>query len=91
LLAAHSLPHDMGNDRIRRLKSFLVNTIVAAAMADEVFDIFRERFARRFPIISVSAATGEGLETLPVATYHLLTWVGYTVPERFFGAELSGR
>jgi hypothetical protein len=75
LLAALSLPHDMGDDRIRHLETFLVTTDLDVGMACELLDVFRESFRRQIPIIPVWAVIGGGLETLNAATYHLLASV----------------
>jgi hypothetical protein len=72
LLAALSLPHDMGDDRIRHLETFWFTTDLEVCMACELLDVFRESFRRQIPIIPVWAVIGEGLETLNADTYHLL-------------------
>jgi ribosome-interacting GTPase 1 len=56
----------------RQLKTVMVATKLDADGAAERLDVLREWFAPRFPIVPVSASTGEGLETLRTATYHLL-------------------
>jgi hypothetical protein len=72
LLAAVSLPHGMGDERTCRIETLRFTTKLGARRAGEPLDVFRDRFARRFPIISVSVTTGEGLESFRAATYHLI-------------------
>jgi uncharacterized protein len=77
LAAAHTelvgnLPHDSEDERIRHLKTLLVTTKLDAPGAGERLDVLREWFAAQYPIVSVSVETGEGLESLRSATYHLL-------------------
>ena len=72
LLAAISLPHDIGDDRTRRRETLLVRANVSACRACETGDVFRESFRRQIPTILVWAAIGGGLETFQAATYHLL-------------------
>jgi uncharacterized protein len=66
------LPHDVLDEAIRHLKTVMVATKLDAPGAAERLDVIREWFSPRFPIVAVSVTTGEGLETLPSATYHLL-------------------
>jgi hypothetical protein len=70
LLAALSLPHGMGDERTCRIETLRVTTKLGARGAGERLDVFRDRFARRFPINSFSVTTGEGLESVRAATYH---------------------
>jgi uncharacterized protein len=67
-----NLPHDSADESIRHLKTLLVTTKLDAPGAVERLDVVREWFAPQFPIVSVSVATGQGLESLRSATYHLL-------------------
>ena len=66
------LPYDVEDESIRHLKTVLTATKLDAEGARDRLDIVRELFAVRFPLVAVSAQTGEGLETLRSATYHLL-------------------
>jgi hypothetical protein len=72
LLAAISLPHDMGNDGIRRHETLLVRINLRTRTAGEMSDVFREWSRRQIPTNLVWAAIGGGLETSQAATYHLL-------------------
>ena len=72
LLAALSLPHELGDERTCSLETMRVTTKFGAWPTGERLGVFRDRFARRFPIISASVTTGEGLETSRVATYYLV-------------------
>jgi uncharacterized protein len=66
------LPHDVEDVAIRHLKTVMAATKLDAPMAAERLEVVREWFGPRFPIVAVSVTTGEGLETLRFATYHLL-------------------
>jgi ribosome-interacting GTPase 1 len=66
------LPYDVEDESIRHLKTVLTATKLDAEGARDRLEIVRELFAARFPLVAVSAQTGEGLETLRSATYHLL-------------------
>ncbi|HKI20576.1 MAG TPA: GTPase [Isosphaeraceae bacterium] len=77
LAASHAelvgeLPHDVEDESIRHLKTVMVATKLDASGAGDRLEVVREWFAPRFPVVPVSALTGEGLETLRAATYHLL-------------------
>jgi ribosome-interacting GTPase 1 len=67
-----SLPYDVDDESIRHLKSVLVANKLDTAGAAERLEIVREWMESRFPIVAVSAVTGEGLESLRDAAYHLL-------------------
>jgi ribosome-interacting GTPase 1 len=66
------LPFDVEDESIRHLKTLLAATKLDAAGARDRLDVVQEFFAPKFPVVPVSAATGEGLETLRASTYHLL-------------------
>jgi ribosome-interacting GTPase 1 len=66
------LPYDVEDESIRHLKTVLVASKLDADGARERLDVLSEWFAPRFPILPVSVHGKEGLETLPIATYHLL-------------------
>jgi uncharacterized protein len=77
LAASHAelvgeLPHDALDESIRHLKTVMATTKLDADGAGDRLDVVREWFAPRFPVAPVSARTGEGLESLRAATYHLL-------------------
>jgi ribosome-interacting GTPase 1 len=77
LEAAHTelvrdLPFDSEDETIRHMKTIMVPTKLDADQARDRLEVVREWFAPRFPINPVSAVTGEGLESLRTATYHLL-------------------
>jgi uncharacterized protein len=66
------LPYDVEDESIRHLKTVMVATKLDADGARDRLEVVREWFLPRFPVTSVSAGTGEGLESLRAATYHLL-------------------
>ncbi|HEX3451125.1 MAG TPA: GTPase [Isosphaeraceae bacterium] len=66
------LPYDIEDESIRHLKTMLVASKLDADGARERLDVLSEWFAPKFPILAVSVHSKEGLETLPIATYHLL-------------------
>ena len=75
--AAHTelvreLPFDNEDESVRHLKTIMAPTKLDADGARDRLEVVREWFAPRFPITPVSALTGEGLESLRTATYHLL-------------------
>jgi ribosome-interacting GTPase 1 len=77
LAAAHTelvadLPHDVEDESLRHLKTILVASKLDVEGALDRLEFIREWFAGRFPIVPVSARTGEGLETLKKAAYDLL-------------------
>jgi len=77
LAAAHTelvreLPFDNEDESVRHLKTIMAPTKLDADGALDRLEVVREWFAPRFPIEPVSASSGEGLESLRTATYHLL-------------------
>jgi ribosome-interacting GTPase 1 len=66
------LPYDVENEAIRHLKTVMAATKFDVAAAPDRYEVVREWFGPRFPVVPVSAETGLGLETLRTATYHLL-------------------
>jgi ribosome-interacting GTPase 1 len=66
------LPYDVDDESIRHLKTVMVASKLDATGAIDRLEVVREWFGQRFPIVPVSAKTGDGLETLRMATYHLL-------------------
>jgi len=77
LAASHAelvgeLPYDSLDESIRHLKTVMVTTKLDADGASDRLDVVREWFGPRFPVTPVSARTGQGLETLRAAAYHLL-------------------
>jgi len=65
-------PYDIEDEAIRHLKTVMAATKLDADGAGDRLEVVREWFGPRFPVAPVSARTGEGLETLRAATYHLL-------------------
>jgi len=77
LAASHAelvgeLPHDALDESIRHLKTVMVTTKLDAGGAGDRLEVVREWFTPRFPVVPVSTLTGEGLETVRAATYHVL-------------------
>jgi ribosome-interacting GTPase 1 len=66
------LPFDNEDESTRHLKTVMAPNKLDCDGAHDRLDVLREWFEPRFPIVSVSAFTGEGLESLRTATYHLL-------------------
>ena len=66
------LPFDNQDESTRHLKTVMAANKVDSDGARERLEILREWFGPRFPIVSVSTTTGEGLESLRTASYHLL-------------------
>jgi len=66
------LPFDVEDESIRHLKTVMTAAKLDADQARDRLEIVRELFEPRFPLVAVSAQTGEGLETVRAATYHLL-------------------
>ena len=77
LAAAHTelvgeLPYDVEDERIRHLKTVIVANQRDAEGAADRLEILGEWLGPRFPIVAVSGRTGEGLESVRTAAYHLL-------------------
>jgi ribosome-interacting GTPase 1 len=66
------LPFDDEDEATRHLKTVMAPSKVDCDGARPRLEILREWFEPRFPIVAVSALTGEGLESLRTASYHLL-------------------
>ncbi len=66
------LPFDNADESTRHLKTLLAANKLDCDGARQRLEILREWFEARFPIVGVSASTGEGLESLRTASYHLL-------------------
>jgi ribosome-interacting GTPase 1 len=66
------LPHDEEDERIRHLNTIMVANKLDAEGAHDRLEIVRDWLGSRFPVVAVSARTGEGLETLRGAAYDLL-------------------
>jgi ribosome-interacting GTPase 1 len=66
------LPFDDLDEAVIHLKTLLAATKLDAEEAAGRLQVVREFFGSRFPVLPVSAETGEGLETIRAATYHLL-------------------
>jgi uncharacterized protein len=66
------LPYDVDDERIRHLRTVMVGNRLDAEGAGDRLEIVREWLGPRFPIVAVSARTGEGLESLRAAAYDSL-------------------
>ena len=66
------LPFDVEDETVRHVKTLLVANKSDADGANDRLDFMREYFGTRFPMLSVSAKTGEGLDVLRRASYDLL-------------------
>jgi ribosome-interacting GTPase 1 len=67
-----ALPFDVEDEAIQHVKTLLVATKLDAPGAEDRLDVVREWFGPRFPIASVSAQTGVGLDALRRMAYDLL-------------------
>lgn len=67
-----ALPYDVEDEAIRHVKTLLVAAKCDRDGAADRLELAREWFGGRFPILPVSAVTGEGLETLVRSAYDLL-------------------
>jgi ribosome-interacting GTPase 1 len=77
LTAAHTelvgtLPFDVEDEAVRHLKAIVVANKTDAEGAGDRLELVREWFGDRFPVLAVSARTGEGLDDLRRTSYHLL-------------------
>jgi uncharacterized protein len=66
------LPFDDDDMTTRHVKTVMAANKIDAPGAADRLAIVREWFGTRFPVLPVSASTGEGLETLGDAAYHSL-------------------
>jgi ribosome-interacting GTPase 1 len=66
------LSYGVDDESIRHVKTLMTAAKLDADGATDRLDVVRDLFSPRFPVVAVSAQTGEGLETLRAATYHLL-------------------
>ncbi len=66
------LPYDVEDESIRHLRTVMVGNKRDAPGAGDRLEIVREWFADKFPMVACSAHSGEGLETVRTAAYHLL-------------------
>ncbi len=67
-----TLPYDVEDEATQHVKTLLVANKVDADGAGDRLELLREWFAPRYPIQSVSAERGEGLDALRRASYDLL-------------------
>lgn len=67
-----TLPYDVDDEAIRHVKTVMVANKLDAPGASDRLEVMREWFEARFPIIAASVQSGEGLETIRDAAYHLL-------------------
>lgn len=66
------LPYDVEDESIRHVVTVMAANKLDADGAGDRLAIVREWLGVRYPIVAVSGRTGEGLETLRGAAYHLL-------------------
>ncbi len=67
-----TLPFDVEDETTRHLKTILAANKTDAEGARDRLDVLRELFEPRFPIVPISVESGQGLESLREAAYHLL-------------------
>jgi ribosome-interacting GTPase 1 len=77
LSAAHTelvgeLPYDVEDETLQHVRSILVANKADADGAADRLEVVREWFGPRFPILAVSAETGQGMDELRRSTYDLL-------------------
>ena len=66
------LPYDVEDEAVQHVKTLLVASKADADGAPDRLELLREWYEPRFPVLPVSAQTGEGLDDLRRATYDLL-------------------
>jgi ribosome-interacting GTPase 1 len=66
------LPYDVEDEAVQHVKTHLVASKTDAEGAADRLELVREWYSPRFPVLTVSAQTGEGLDALRRATYDLL-------------------
>lgn len=66
------LPYDVEDETVQHVKTHLVASKTDAEGAADRLELVREWYSPRFPVLTVSAQTGEGLDALRRATYDLL-------------------
>jgi len=66
------LPHDVEDEALRHLPTLLVANKTDAPDASDRLDLVREWADGRYPVLAVSAQSGEGLDALRRASYDLL-------------------
>lgn len=69
---AGELPYDVEDEAIQHIKTILVASKIDAEGAADRLEFVKECFGSKFPILTVSAQTGEGLDALRRASYDLL-------------------
>jgi ribosome-interacting GTPase 1 len=67
------LPFDVEDEALQHVKTLLVANKLDAEGAGDRLALAREVFADRFPMVAVSANTGEGLDALRRLSYDLLS------------------
>ncbi|MGC8638407.1 MAG: GTPase [Isosphaeraceae bacterium] len=67
-----TLPFDVDDEAVRHVKTIMVANKIDAPGASERLEVVRDFYEPRLPILSISAQTREGLESLRHAAYHLL-------------------
>ena len=71
-----ALPHDVEDESIQHVKTLLVANKADAPGAADRLDVIRDLFGGRFPVIIVSATTGEGLDRAEVGR-RMIFWRSY--------------
>jgi ribosome-interacting GTPase 1 len=66
------LPYDVEDEAVQHVKTLLIASKADAEGAADRLELVREWYSPRFPVLTVSAQTGEGLDGLRRATYDLL-------------------
>jgi ribosome-interacting GTPase 1 len=66
------LPYDVEDEAVQHVKTHLVASKADADGAVDRLELVREWYSPRFPVLTVSVQTGEGLDALRRATYDLL-------------------
>jgi ribosome-interacting GTPase 1 len=67
-----TLPYDVEDEAVQHVKTWLVAGKIDVEGAADRFEVIREWFSPRFPILPISVERGEGLDGLRRATYDLL-------------------
>jgi ribosome-interacting GTPase 1 len=74
LAASHTelvgtLPHDIEDETVRHLRTILAAAKIDAPGARDRLEVIREWFEPRFPVVPISAKSGEGLERTASSLY----------------------
>jgi uncharacterized protein len=66
------LPYDVEDEAVQHVKTVLAANKADAAGASDRLEVVREWFGPRFPLLSLSVRSGEGVDSLRRASYDLL-------------------